>query len=432
MLTINREEVGLAVFSARLRAMQDMEPIARSGGSRIALCLKDPIDVIAAILALRERGASVLLIHGDTPTDRARQLAEEAGCSAMMLQSAESLIPLHGQVAQAVEIGFKGDEPSLLQFSSGTTGNAKLIRRSWQEVEAEIDAYNAALGEAAACTPVVLASVSHSFGLICGVLAALKRGIAPVVVTHSNPKLALGIIRDTPNHLVYGVPLQHHVIASLAPEGFRFHRLMSSGAPMPQSLLGKLESMTDVAVMGQYGCSEVGCISVAQKMSSHADLGKPLGHLIVSASNNADVPTEIIAASGTAGTATGDLGYMDSSGSLIFVSRLDDVINIGGQKVFPLEVEEWIGKLPGVKETAVYRGIHPVMGECVKAIVAVEEGVTPKLIRTWCQEGLPAYKVPSEIHMAYKLPRTANGKLSRRLIQELEEKEELETYDGTS
>lgn len=439
MLTINREEVGLALFSARLRTMQDMEPIARSGGSRIALCLKDPIDVIAAILALRERGASVLLIHGDTPPDRAQQLAVEAGCRAMMLQSAQTLVQLqpHPEGQGTAEQLLQSDvEPSLLQYSSGTTGNAKLVRRSWQEVEREIDAYNAALGEAAGCKPVVLAPVSHSYGLICGVLAALKRGIAPVVVTNSNPKFALGIIRDTPEHLVYGVPLLHHVIAGIAPEGFRFHRLMSSGAPMPQALLHRLERMTDAAVMGQYGCSEVGCISVAQQMTSAADLGKPLSHLAVSTSDQASMPAQIIVSAsisgGTVDIATGDLGYMASDGSLIYISRMDDVINIGGQKVFPLEVEERIAQLPGIKEAAVYRGMHPVMGESVKAIAVADAGVLPSDIRAWCQEGLPPFKVPSEIRMAYKLPRTATGKLSRRWIQELEEKGELETYDGRS
>lgn len=437
MLTINREEVGLAVFSARLRAMQDMEPIARSGGSRIALCLKDPIEVIAAILALRERGASVLLIHGDTPPERARQLAAEAGCRAIMLHSAQEFVPLQpgpeqqeaaGRIAQADK------EPSLLQYSSGTTGNAKLVSRTWQEVEREIDAYNEALGEAAGCKPVVLAPVSHSYGLICGVLATLKRGIAPVVVTNSNPKFALGIIRDTPEHLVYGVPLLHHVIAGIAPEGFRFHRLMSSGAPMPQTLLQQLERMTDAAVMGQYGCSEAGCISVARRMASSADLGKPLSHVTVSTGENAAMPAEIIVSTGAARIATGDLGFQESDGSLIYISRMDDVINIGGQKVFPLEVEERIAQLPGIKEAAVYRGTHSVMGESVKAIAVIEAGagVRPDDIRVWCQEGLPPYKVPSEIRLAYKLPRTATGKLSRRWIQELEEKGELETYDGTS
>ena len=68
------------------------------------------------------------------------------------------------------------EEPSLLQYSSGTTGEPKLIRRAWTEVDTEITAYNEALNCEVDEVPIVMAPVSHSYGLICGTLSAITRG----------------------------------------------------------------------------------------------------------------------------------------------------------------------------------------------------------------------------------------------------------------
>ena len=67
------------------------------------------------------------------------------------------------------------EEPSLLQYSSGTTGEPKLIRRAWTEVDTEITAYNEALNCEVDEVPIVMAPVSHSYGLICGTLSAITR-----------------------------------------------------------------------------------------------------------------------------------------------------------------------------------------------------------------------------------------------------------------
>lgn len=63
-----------------------------------------------------------------------------------------------------------------MQYSSGTTGEPKLIRRAWTEVDTEITAYNEALNCEVDEVPIVMAPVSHSYGLICGTLSAITRG----------------------------------------------------------------------------------------------------------------------------------------------------------------------------------------------------------------------------------------------------------------
>ncbi|EFM10281.1 AMP-dependent synthetase and ligase [Paenibacillus curdlanolyticus YK9] len=439
MITINREPVQVGSFEARLALLRKSNALRACAGKRLAICLQDPIDMIGAVLIVKEQGASALLLHAETPEATARQRAIDAGCEVLLYGSADGYISLAeqvsgnwseaaGKLANGWERGPVSAEPSLLQFSSGTTGAPKLIQRAWEEVDAEVKAYNESLGEAANASPIVLAPVSHAYGLISGVLSAFARGKAPIVVTATNPKLTLGIIRDTPEHLVYGVPLLLHVISSLAPQDFRFHRLMSSGAPMTGALLERLSSVS-AAVMQQYGCSEAGCISLAAQMQHCGDLGLPLSHMTVTAGRGQAAAEELFVE--VAGTgrriATGDLGYADEQGRLHFMSRLDDVINVGGLNVFPLEVEERLVECNGVKEAVVFRGRHPIMGERALALVTIDaaeqDRLTPSDIRAWCAEGLPPYKVPSEIRIVDAIPRNATGKVSRAMLAREQESE---------
>lgn len=111
-----------------------------------------------------------------------------------------------------LEVGnFLLEEPSLLQYSSGTTGEPKLIRRAWTEVDTEITAYNEALNCEVDEVPIVMAPVSHSYGLICGTLSAITRGSQPVIITNKNPKFALNIVRNTENILY----MQYHLCYTL-------------------------------------------------------------------------------------------------------------------------------------------------------------------------------------------------------------------------
>ncbi|WP_232697668.1 AMP-binding protein [Brevibacillus daliensis] len=408
MFTINRTDISSYEFECHTQKYMNMEHFLSPERKRYAICVADPLTVISLVLYLRDHDGSVLLIHGETPMETAYQMAVKAECYGLVYQDPKAF--------RVIEPRRRVEEPSIYQYSSGTTGDAKLVQRSWKEIQAEIDAYNKLFHADAALTPIVLASVTHSYGLICGVLSALARGSKPLIVTHKNPKFAWQVIQDTPEHIVYGLPIFYHILTSFTREHLRFHRIMTSGAPMPEGLFTKLQGMSDV-LMQQYGCSEAGCVSVSQQMMSHTDLGKPLSHVTLTAGTNDELPAEIIITSENKQIATQDLGFWTETGRIQFVARMDDVINVSGLKVFPLEVEDVIQKMVGIKEVVVYRGRHPVMGEIVRAQVVTMIGVTPEQIREWCQDLLPGYKVPFEIKCVTSIPKTPTGKISRRLLE---------------
>ncbi|MEN1937336.1 AMP-binding protein [Paenibacillus sp. 102] len=406
MLIVNKQEYSKNDFELRLQMYENMEHFQEVNGKRFALCITDPFDIITLVFFLKQKKASVLLIHGETPKATAAEMAKRAECFGLLYGDFKQFITLNSehQIKK---------EPSLLQYSSGTTGEPKLIERSWKEIEREIDAYNQALQCEIDEVPIVLAPVSHSYGLICGTLSAIMRGSKPIVITNKNPKFALNIIRNTPKHIVYAVPLMLHIMGSFPQGTFQFHKVMTSGSPLPESLFYKLKGMTKY-MMQQYGCSEAGCISICHNMNTHLDLGEPLPHASIRISGDQNQPEEIVVTIGEKVIDTKDLGYRSERG-LHFVGRMDDVINVSGLKVFPIEVEETMLRLDGIQEAIVYRGKHPVMGEIVKAKVI--SSIEPVQIREWCIQHLPSYKVPHEIENVTEIPKNATGKVSRKLLE---------------
>ncbi|MCR2807141.1 AMP-binding protein [Paenibacillus soyae] len=414
MLVVDQERI----TAAQLRDMQDRfearEPFGSGLRGFYALCSNDPLFVVAIVALMRRRGDSVLLLHGDTPRDTAVRLAVKAGCAGLFDQSIEgyAALPPSGDAGQGEPL-----IPSLFQYSSGTTGEPKLIGRPWEEIGAEIASYNERLRSRglAGETPVVLASIAHSYGLIAGVLSAFERGVQPVVCGTKHPMAIVRRLAEHPNHLLYAVPaLLQGLMPLFGRGGARLHAVVSSGAPMPIGLYEQLRQ-TGATLVQQYGCTEAGCVSLAIGMASHDDLGEALGHAELHATAD---PAELTVSAFGRGIATGDLGCMAAEGRARFLGRIDDLINVSGLKVMPAEVEEVLGRLPGIAEAVVYRGAHPASGETAVAMVVAKEGatVTSEQAREWCLRHLPPYKVPSAVRVVEFIPKMPSGKISRKLL----------------
>lgn len=115
---------------------------------------------------------------------------------------------------------------------------------------------------------------------------------------------------------------------------------------------------------------------------------------------------------------TGDWGYQDSEGYFHLISRKKELINVGGKKLSPLEVEEVIDAMEGVSESACVGVKDDVMGEVVKAfVVRTSESVTSDDVIATVRSKLEGYKVPASVKFVDNLPKTASGKLQRLLLK---------------
>lgn len=118
---------------------------------------------------------------------------------------------------------------------------------------------------------------------------------------------------------------------------------------------------------------------------------------------------------------TGDLFRTDAEGFLYFVGRKDDIIKTKGEKVSPKEVENVLYQLAGIREAAIIGVPDPILGEALRAVIALEPGssVTEADIARHCARNLEDFMVPRQFDFRDELPKTDTGKISRRLVAEL-------------
>jgi long-chain acyl-CoA synthetase len=116
---------------------------------------------------------------------------------------------------------------------------------------------------------------------------------------------------------------------------------------------------------------------------------------------------------------TGDLGYFDDHGYLYLVGRFDDVINIGGEKVMPDEIEEIVKQIDGVENVAAFGIDHEIFGQVIKLhVIKSKNSNLEKLsIIKFCMKNLEKYKIPSKIDFVTNIPQTDYGKVKRFMLK---------------
>jgi len=114
---------------------------------------------------------------------------------------------------------------------------------------------------------------------------------------------------------------------------------------------------------------------------------------------------------------TGDWGHMDDDGYIHLISRKKEIINVGGKKVSPIEVEEVLNEMEGIDESACV-GVHDdVLGEVVKAFCVCSKVVDFEEVKKMMMKKLEVYKIPAYFETIESLPKTQNGKIQRLLLK---------------
>jgi acyl-CoA synthetase (AMP-forming)/AMP-acid ligase II len=113
---------------------------------------------------------------------------------------------------------------------------------------------------------------------------------------------------------------------------------------------------------------------------------------------------------------TGDLGVIDAAGYVTLQGRIKELINRGGEKISPREVDEVLLQHPAVAEAVSFGAPHPVWGEEVAVAVVLRAPATEAELQRHCREHLADFKVPKTVHVVETIPRTATGKVQRRHV----------------
>ena len=340
------------------------------------------------------------------------------------------------------------DDIALVLHTSGTTARPKIVPLAHKNVCASAENVRASLGLTAKDCGLVIMPLFHIHGLIAALLAPLSAGGEVCCSTGFNALKFFGWLSEVKPTWYTGVPTMHQAILLRAPgnaDVVKNHRLRfvrSSSSSLPPKVIGELESLYGIPVIEAYGMTEA-----AHQMASNAlppgqrkpgTVGRAAGPEIriadaVGKSVPSDATGEIVirgpnvmkeyennpAANADAFYGdwfrTGDQGAMDADGYVSITGRLKEIINRGGEKISPREVDEIMMEHPAVHQCVTFGMPHEMLGEEVAAAIVLKQGAvaSEKELRDFAKVKLADFKVPKKILILPEIPVGATGKLQR-------------------
>jgi len=340
------------------------------------------------------------------------------------------------------------NDAGLLLHTSGTTSRPKVVPISQRNLARSADNIAASLALTSADRSLNVMPLFHIHGLLAGLLAPLSVG-ATVVATAGFDAFAFFNQLSTFAPTYYtAVPTMHQMVIdrgqrhleAAAAAKLRFIR--SSSASLPSSVLEQLEALFVAPVVEAYGMTEATHQMCANPLPpgkrKPRSVGLPTGIelAVLDESGVAVAPqaTGQVAIKGATVVAsyqdnpqateeafrggwflTGDEGYLDDDGYLYLTGRLKELINRGGEKISPLEVDEALLRHESVAQAVTFAVAHKKLGEDVAAGVVLhpDAQVTERELKDFLSLTLAAFKVPRSIVFLDELPKGATGKLQR-------------------
>ena len=341
------------------------------------------------------------------------------------------------------------DDDAFILLTSGTAARPKMVPLTQASVC--LSAYNA--GAVLSLVPedrlLNVLPLFHAHGLISGLLTGLAAGSSVVLTSGFDAVSFFGWLKEFRPSWYTAVPTIHRALLSAAKESQRddptppqtsLRLIRSASASLAPATLEGLEKLFGVPVIETYGMTE-GASQIAanpRERRKVGSVGRAAGPEIAIMDNEGRMvpngehgeivlrgptmtrgyyndPEATKAAFRDGWFRTGDLGYLDADGYLFIVGRIKDVINRGGQKVSPSEVEEVLLSHADVLEAGAFAIPHKKLGENVAAVVTLRPNreTSPSQLRQFVRQRLAAYKVPSLIRIVPEIPKGASGKIKR-------------------
>ncbi len=343
------------------------------------------------------------------------------------------------------------DRLAVLLYTSGTSGRPKGVMLTHANLSANI----------AQCVEfarfnrddVVLGVLPqfHTFGFTVLTLLPLTVAASAVYTARFVPQRLLKLCREHRATAFIAIPSMYNAlrhVKSATPDDVASLRfIVSGGEPLPEAVASAFFERFGKRICEGYGLTETSPVTnwcPADANTPHS-VGPPLpgvrerivdwetgrelppgrdGEVRIKGPNVMrgyyKLPAETAAAFDDEGWfRTGDIGRLDEKNFLFITGRLKEMIIVGGENVFPREIEEVLDKNPTVGASAVIGVRDDIRGELPWAFVELKEGESfdEAALRTWCRERLAGYKVPREIRAVEKLPRNPTGKIMRRELK---------------
>ena len=388
-----------------------------------------------------QQGAGSFTLAARAVTVRPEPVEGPAGFDRLSPNSGMSFVNIKKGPAQAEDI-------ALILHTSGTTSRPKIVPLSHRNVCASARNIRSTLRLTADDRELHIMPLFHIHGLIAGVLAPMAAGSQIFCTPGFNALRFFAWMKECKPTWYTAVPTMHQTILSraagnadvIAAHPLRFIR--SSSSSMPPQVIAELERVFKAPVIESYGMTEAahqmassplpparripGSVGIAAGpevaiMDNSGALLKAgeTGEIVIRGDNVTAGYENNAAANAEAFVKgwfrTGDQGVLDADGYLTLSGRLKEIINRGGEKISPREVDEVLMDHPAVAQVVTFAMPHDKLGEEVAAAVVLREGhhLTERELRDFVATRLADFKVPKKILFLAEIPKGATGKLQR-------------------
>jgi len=460
--------------SLREQVMQmagDLAALGIGRGDRVATVLPNGLPSIVSFLAASIAGTAAPLNPGYRQEEFAFYLEDTSAkvllCppegAAEARKAAEGKVPVYAidvvdgraVILNAPQGGKaalpSGEDIALVLHTSGSTGRPKRVPIRHRNIMASTSNIMAHYSLSDQDVALVAMPLFHVHGLVASTISTLRAGGTVVVPAKFNPLSFWKVVRDCGVTWYSAVPTIHSLLLARAgdqrpqgAEGLRFIR--SCSASLPPEMMAQMEKTFGAPVLEAYGMTEashqmasnprppearkpgsvgrgtgvkIGIMDGAGKLLAAGERGEVViqGPNVVDGYENNPEANKVSFTNGW--FRTGDQGVLDAEGYLTLTGRIKELINRGGEKIAPREIDEVLLAHPGVAEAVAFGFPHKTWGEEVAAAVVLKaEGdkASEANILGYCKERLADFKCPKKLYIVETIPRTATGKIQRGAV----------------
>jgi amino acid adenylation domain-containing protein len=443
-------------------------------GERVVLFLQNSHETVAALFGVLAAGGVFSVINPGTKADKLTYILNNARASALLTEPrlaavaseaasqapsvATTLVAPFGFEDKQRPVGGIELDLAMIVYTSGSTGFPKGVMMTHANIDAAATSITTYLESRADDVVLSVLPMAFDYGLYQALMCVKVGATLVLEKSFTYPAVVLERLRA---EKITGFPLVPTLAAMLLqmkqiqPGQFPHLRyLTNTAAALPPSHIQRLRELFPQAkVYSMYGvteCKRCTWLPPEQLDVRPASVGIPIpgteawivdeagervppgtvGELVIRGPHvmkgyweNEEATRRALRGGPYAWEKvlhTGDLFRADEEGYLYFVARMDDIIKTRGEKVSPREVENCLYELPGVREAAVVGVPDPILGNAIKAVLAAdpESRLTERDVIRHCASRLEDFMVPKHVEFRGELPKSENGKIARRQIQE--------------
>ena len=446
------------VRAGTISGRQVAEP---DSGQLVLLSCRNIDAYLVAIATLWKRGFVPLLADADLPREEIARLVRvfrpgfclfdrrvdpEGGDTESL---GDSLAGLHSWIPP--RRGGKPDDgrdgtrldgrpgAAIVRLTSGSTGRPRGIVVTADQLLADADQIARTVGIRPNDTLVTAIPLGHAFGFTHILMMLVLQGTRPLLLEQPLPAILVEALSSPGPLVMPATPyLFQLLLQSAGRKSFKGLRLcLSAGAPLPEELSRAFKERFGLPLRTFYGASECGGISYDRSREGVVPdgcVGTPLEGVEVTLRpergheegtgrvcvRSAAVSECYLPAEGTdlepGRFLTSDLGRIEEGGLIRILGRVDRMINVGGRKVNPAEVEAVLRAVPGVRQAVVVGVPDRNRGQAICACVVAARSLTREALMAACGLRLASYKMPRHIELLDRIPTNARGKTEYRAL----------------